>query len=412
MSNTPSYVCGFELGSPHEAWFVSGTPTVSATNARTGMAMRCNPTNDAPQIELKPRAAAGGLRAVFQGLRFWLRVDALPSANTAIMLESGGTAIVRLTLNTTGTLTVTPNGGTTTATSTSALTADATYHRIELDAGWNAGAGVRVYVDGVEWASVSTGTVTTGTALDVGVITSATTDLYFDDIVAFSDDLGGVTWPDWKVVLLKPTADSNRGNWTGGAAGTTNLWDALNNAPPVGLTAGSDTDTSQIQNAVSATYPATAAQLGQFTCQSYLAGGIGSSDTIRAVQAVCNHGEGIATGTKPGGVFIVSNPAQGTLGDWFDYGDDAGACGTWPFTTAGTPTRGWFTAAATPVANPSVTLGTQPVVGVQKDVASTREGHVAFAGIYVVYSPVLPPELSGRPYGLHGQQQMHQLLSQ
>jgi len=62
--------------------------------------------------------------------------------------------------------------------------------------------------------------------------------------------------PDGYVISMLPVSDSSRGSWTGGAGGTTNLWDALNNIPPTGA-AGPGTNTSQIRTTVaSQTYQA------------------------------------------------------------------------------------------------------------------------------------------------------------
>src|SRR5213079_3376565 len=69
--------------------------------------------------------------------------------------------------------------------------------------------------------------------------------LNIDDVAI--NDISGTTQTSWpgegNIVLLKPTSDNQIGSWTGGAGGTTNLWDAVNNTPPVGITGGSNTAT-------------------------------------------------------------------------------------------------------------------------------------------------------------------------
>ncbi len=403
------------MGSTAELAVVTGAPTVQSTTKRTGTyALRCNAAAAVTRVAFRSLGAAAAARSLYQSLRCWMRLDTAPGSLATIAQVgdiAGATARWLLRMNADRTL----QGaiGATTSTSTNVFALDSAFHSVEVDVGWNAGQGLRVYVDGVEWLSVaSVGATLQDAEGRLGWGNTVTADVYFDDVVWDDAALGGTLWGAWSVPLSKPISDNARGNWTGGAAGTTNLFSALDNQPPVGLTAGSDTDTSQIQNATSATFPGTAAQRGDWNCQTYTTLGIAPWDTLWAVQAACNHGEGIATGTKPGGLYIVSNPAQASPGLDFDYGNDVGAIGTFPFTTAGTPTIGWFTAVGPVTASPSVTLGTSPVVGVHKNVASTRETHVDFAGVYVAFTPGLPPELSGRPFGLHGQAQMHQLLSQ
>lgn len=396
-----TWLCGFEMGSTGEGTTPTGAVSVQSSVARTGTyALRINPTGTTASLQFQSRPAAGGTRSLFTSCRFALRVSTLPGAATTLF--SNGSAQLRL--NSTGNLIV-RTGGIDRATSTDALSADGLWHMVEFDVAWNAGSGARVYVDGNLWATSSVDAIAAGVAGTIGT-SGVTCDLYVDDLV-FEDGPLSVLWGAWKVPILLPTSDNSRGNWTGGAGGTTSLFDAINNQPPVGVAAGSDTNTSQIQNATNATYPTTAAQAGDFNCQTYAAAGIVAADTLWAVQMVCNHGEGSATGTKAGGLFIASNPAQASPGLTFDYGDDIGAAGTFP--------TNWKTAIGPVTAAPSVTLATAPVARVYKNDASTREGHVDFAGIYVAYTPATgqdTPELYGRPYGRGGQVQMQQLLAQ
>lgn len=213
--------------------------------------------------------------------------------------------------------------------------------------------------------------------------------VYIDDF-ALNDDQGSAphnTWPDeGSIVLLRPTADAQRGSWTGGAGGTTNLWDALDNQPPAGT--ASETDTTQIENADGSADNATDEY--RATMQTYAAAGIGPSDTIRFVQAIVMHGEDVATGTKTGSVLIASNPAQGAA-DTFTFGDNAGALAQ--IGTLAT-TNNWRTKLGTPVNTPSVTLSTAPEVHLRKTDTGTRVVAVCGLGIYVEYvSPKLKPAI-------------------
>src|SRR5262249_20714242 len=113
------------------------------------------------------------------------------------------------------------------------------------------------------------------------------------------------TWPgDGKIVLLKPISDNARGaNWVGGAGGTTNLWDAIDNTPPVGGASAAGTNTSQTHNGTKAT-------TGNYDVNltSYTTSGIGACDSITLVVGLWNAG-GAATGSV---VSIQSNPALGS----------------------------------------------------------------------------------------------------
>jgi hypothetical protein len=113
---------------------------------------------------------------------------------------------------------------------------------------------------------------------------------------------------------------------------------------------------------------------------SYTTAGIGSADTINAVMVFGVSGEDPATGTKAGGIEVVSNPvvAQAT----FNFGNDLGAAGTYPG-------NNWVTMRAAISASPSVTLGTSPVVRVSISSGTTaaRAAMMCSLGINVDYTP-------------------------
>jgi hypothetical protein len=187
-----------------------------------------------------------------------------------------------------------------------------------------------------------------------------------------------------KVPLLLPTSDNARNGWTGGVGGTTNLFQAVDNTPPVGT--DTETDTTQIESATNS-----ATDDCDFNMTTYSAAGIGASDTINAVQALCVHGEDITTGTKAGALKIVSNPAQ-SVEDTFNYGNDAGALGVYP--TLWTVTQGTTQDAPT-----ISSLSTAPVLRIGKRTATTRVVSCCFMGMYVDYTPgattKAPPPYAG-----------------
>jgi hypothetical protein len=200
--------------------------------------------------------------------------------------------------------------------------------------------------------------------------------------VALNDSTGSTnnTWVgEHGVVCLLPTADSADGNWTAGGGGTS-LFPAVDNVPPVGLATGaSSTDTSQIENA-SNSVPSNA----DLTMQSYTAAGVGSDQTIKALYTIIAQGSSSTTGSDTMTHELVSNPAVAANGtNSVDI-------------VAGTYPSGWNRGQGTITEDPTVTLGTAPVMRVTKTGAVTRIHTVCFMGIMVSYSPT--PAATARRY--------------
>jgi hypothetical protein len=317
-------------------------------------------------------------------LRAYLNFPVLPASNLSVMILAVGTATVGATvvLTTTGTLQLWAGGAQ--RGSDSGALSTGTWYMVEVSL--NIGSGS---VDSCELrlagASVASATALglsdsaiTNFRLGAGVtgLTAASFTLYVDD-VALNDDQGASqsSWPgDGKIVALRPTSDNAVGTgWVDGdGAGT--LFGSVENNPPAGTT--TPADGTQIKNLTSTT-------TGNYDANmtTYTAAGLAAGDTVTLVQAVCDHGEGIATNTKLGALQIVSNPAQ-AVEDGFTYGDDVGGVGAWPNNW-----RGFFGIAQVA---PSVTLGTAPVLRVGKRTASTREVEVDLMAIMVEYVPAAP----------------------
>jgi hypothetical protein len=111
---------------------------------------------------------------------------------------------------------------------------------------------------------------------------------------------------------------------------------------------------------------------------SYNAGGIAPLDSVTLVQAVCDTGEGSATGSELGGLLIVSNPTQASE-TTFTYGNAQGAVGAWPINWFGV----WGTAQVGEISVANRTVS--PVLRVGKRTATAREVDVDFEGLYVEY---------------------------
>jgi hypothetical protein len=338
--------------------------------------------------------------------RVYMCFDALPNSTIPVVrwTDSAVTSLLSARLTSAGKLqlwndvTAAQVGSDSTAT----IAADGTtWYRIELGAKVGNPAvanddSIELQLDGVSVASQLNFTLTASTSLGslrfgwIGTSPGATKVCYADDI-AINNEVGGIqgSWPgDGKIILLKPTADSARAaKWTGGAGGTTNLWDAVNNTPPGGLVSASATNTSQIEHAGAATGTTDAYDA---TMETYTAAGVGASDYVSVVQAVMIHGEDIATGTKTLSLSIVSNPAVSSTGP-FNAGNDVGAVGTYPSSWGAGYEQFWHL-------NPGdVTLGTAPVMRVVRPETASRVASVAMMGILVDYTPAVAPSGGAPP---------------
>lgn len=294
--------------------------------------------------------------------RIYVRITVLPATARVLIGESGADQIL---LNPSGTLSYF-NNVTLRGTSSTALSDSSRWYCIEIN-GAGSGTGTYLRIDQVdEITSVTLGACPR--LIGAGDTVAATYTAYFQD---FARD--GANWCGAGAVPLSlAISDNNRGAWTGGAGGTTNLWDATNNTPPTGT--ASETDATQIESASGS---------GTDSCDlnfaTYTSLGIGSGDTVNAVQMIIAHGEDVATGTKTGSMKIVSNPTQ-SVADTFTFGADVGALGTFP--TNWTIQRGAIQTAPTLSG-----VGTSPVLRVTKTDTGTRVASVCFIGMYVDYTP-------------------------
>lgn len=229
----------------------------------------------------------------------------------------------------------------------------------------------------------------------VGVITAALGDwdgqttnawfyaVWYDDL-ALNDDQGASqnSWPgEGRVIHVKPASDNARVNWTGGAGGTTNLFDAVNNTPPIGQS-GAGTNLSQIRNPTSgatANYDA--------NMQTYTAAGLPAGATVQLVQGYIRHGAEATQSPVAGAVQIVSNPSSGA---------ETAIASVIGFSTSGVAVAagnesaspaGWRQSSTPVLYAPSVTVGTAPVFRVGKRTASGRVFAVDQMWLLVEYTP-------------------------
>jgi hypothetical protein len=249
--------------------------------------------------------------------------------------------------------------------STNALSVDGIFHKISIV---ESGGTKTLFVDGSSWKTAAE-SITAGVSLTIG-FAAATADLVFDDILVASDNNAGVDMPAGNVILLPAVSDGFDGTWTAGAGGTS-LFTAVDSIPPIGD--ATPTDLTQITNVSK-----TGSQDCSVNCRTYTDGGIGASDTINAVMAICCDGEQVNTGTKAGWVRLISNPTD-AVAYTFDFGDDIGALGDFP--------TNWRTHVGPTTSALGVSKVTSPAVQIQKTDATTRATDVCFAGVYVDYTP-------------------------
>lgn len=378
---------GFEVGSPAtfsvagegEGITSSGTLTLSGS-ARSGtQALSCAAASSYVQW------AFTGATARDYYARCYLNISANPSASVQVLSIRTGAAgqIAFIRLNTDGTLTLHDSAAAQVGSASSALGAS-TYSCIELrvnvPAAGNGTVQARLnYVDFVAATAASVGTTAPG-QLRVGNDAANTpgVTLLFDDVALNDSTTGGVqtAFPGaGSVIILKPISDNARTGWTAGAGGTTNLWDAVNNVPPVGVASASQTDTSQVKDtALSATdnYDA--------NVQSYTTGGIAANDAIRLTCGVFNVAAA-SNATTNGAVMVVSNPADAAEVT-ADYWNGAAAGGTYP--------TGWRTLRTAYQYAPAVTRGTSPVIRFgRRQSTNGRTPMSDFGGVLVEYVPTV-----------------------
>lgn len=320
-------------------------------------------------------------------LRSYFRKSGNPSVDYDLLTgwTAGSTAETPYAvLKTDGTVVLEAPKGTTVGSASSVLNND-TWYRVELSFQFNSGANddhAALQIDGVAIASTTTyaGPTVVPNRIVIGEAVATGVNIDFDDLAL--NDATGATHNSWPgatsgVLLLVPTADAQVGIWTGGALGTTNLWEAINNKPPTGT--ATETDLTQIENTDGS--PDNATDEYRITMQSYTAAGVPTGATVDVAHSLIWHGEDVATGVKTGSVLIASNPTQATA-DTFTFGEDIGALGT--FTTNWRPKIGEAQSGA------GVTIGTAPVVHLRKTDTGTRVASVCAVGIYVEYTAAGP----------------------
>jgi len=215
--------------------------------------------------------------------RVYIKVVSAPSLAPFDVLDFQ--SLVRVAVNTNGTVSFVGSG-----VQSAVIAGDGQWHRLELFVFFSATQASTSYslrMDGVQFDSGGNSVNLTFVpgALNIGDSSQTGVSVLFDD-VALNDSQGASnnSWPgDGYVIVLKPSVDNSRGSWTGGAGGTTSLFDALNNTPPIGAVAPG-TNLQQIRaNAIATT--------GVFDTESFIAAGAAAGSTAVLAFVVASHGE-------------------------------------------------------------------------------------------------------------------------
>ena len=263
---------GFELQSVtsgDEFDTVNGSPTIDTTTKRSGAAsLRVNVSSSTASIYHQFSADFVETDDIF--VRFYLRIATAPGTLTSIcQLWDDNPANARLSvrLNANRTLELWDDyGGGTPAqigSDSSALSLD-TWYRIEC-AYKNSDTKFALFIDGTSVVDAAANTEFSQPArLQLGVMTSTTADLYFDDVACnISTGTYEVGYPgEGKIVHLMPNAAGDN-NPTAGD------WDSVDEVPP------SDADDMDLDETTT---------IADLNCASSSSAGIGAGDAIKLVQ--------------------------------------------------------------------------------------------------------------------------------
>jgi hypothetical protein len=311
--------------------------------------------------------------------RLRVRFTVLPSVTRAFVGTSGVSAALRI--KTDGTVEYRNSASTLIGTSVTALTDTARWYTVEWLSSSSSSSLVRLRIDGfdeVTTADTSTFSASVGTA-DTA---AATYTMYVDDYVT---DNAGFPGPG-AVRLLLPISDNARAAlWVAGSNATTstsNLWEGVNNLPPVG------TATSlPVANGISHEGGA-AGSTDDYDANMtrYADAGIRAGATINAMQAICVHAEDISTGAKLLTMSVKSNPAQGAFETNFTAGNGS-AAGTYP--------TNWVLKRGTIISNPAnINLVGNAVMTMRRPETATRRADVCFMGIYLDFTQAGLPSIN------------------
>jgi len=325
--------------------------------------------------------------------RIWINIHTMPSADALILILQNQSAgpNVRLWLQAaTQKLFMEMIGPGSSGTLSAALSVDVWYClRFRVKTGSGTGDDeLQWWLDGTEIENLTGLTGTNATSPQNQIQLMAQTAQWNAADFAVNDSNGtfenGLPRMDTYVGLLVPTSDNQVGSWVGGGGGTSNLFEALNNKQPVGVSA-SQTNATQIESTDSSGDNSTDEYRANLEAPTDI--GANAGDTLVLIQPIVNHGEESATGTKTGSFGMQANPAEGSYGGTINpFGPSAGgALANYP-----DQTWRWSWGAALDISAQSPTA--VPVIGLRKTDTGTRVASVDALGAYIEWVPILIPD--------------------
>lgn len=384
------YTLGWEWGH-HAADFAQGNLNVTQASccvagaARTGAFGLRKVSTDSVESSGSPLSGAGTVFTTGKRLfyRMYFRKSADVASTQQLFRVGSGFAspFITLQINSSGQIIISaPTTASPIGSPSSALNNNQWY-RIEFSYLINTGAAddsAELLIDGTSVASGTGLTIATSGPGSWEWVRPTTASVNWDwDDFAVNDDTGSAphnTYPgEGNILLAIPVSDSQVGSWTGGAGGTTNLFNALDNTPPLGT--GAETDATQIESADSSGDNATDEY--RATIESYTTAGLPSGATVNYVQPTVITGEDVSTGSKDISFAVNSNPAIGATASTVNGG---------AVDVIGNNLAGWYNYFGLVANSPSITPGTSPILAIRKTDTGTRVLSVCAAGIYFDYT--------------------------
>lgn len=286
MAKADIYFTGFETGDASQATSLTGTASIVSSPVRTGgYALRVNPTAAFGGMLIRGVGATGKQasfgRTAETFYTFYFRVASYhSSAATIATVQSAGNAeVVRISMSSTGVITLV---GTSTS-STVATLSLATWYRLDLRVTSNGTSGLAI--DGGTEQTITANNITQDNIRLGADSVSYTLDTFYDDLVIGTTALDAGSGP--RVWMAVPIGAGNYTSWTDG---TGNTYAEVDEVPH-------DSATSYLQNTSGTNQSST------FDMQS--AATVGIVGTIYAVLAQAQMAESSST-TTGGGVRIRS----------------------------------------------------------------------------------------------------------
>lgn len=378
---------GTRLAAYGQGWWSPGYSVVRSGQGALSLQASAGSGHQIFNVAL-PIASA---RFYFRGY-IWLYDAGGVENNAIIAFYNGGTVIVQLKTLTNGKIVLAVNGVNKDTTVNGYENLNKDYKLVKIYSNLKDTTIAYFGSDSLEAKGVSVtapGRIN-GAEIGWGLGSVSTAGIIYIDDFALNDTTGSYEnyWPDdtAHVVDLVPVSDNSIGNWIGGAGGITNLYDGVNNIPPIGNT--TETNLTNIKNSTSG-----ASDNYDANMTDYTTAGIPSGSAIRVLQGYVRHGEHSATGTDSGAVKIVSNPPSPSEFT-FIYGSDLGAHGR-----DAVPTYNWRTSLTPPIygdtANANIVRGTSPVFRVGRRANNTNQVCVDQMGIMVEYGSAYPTPPAG-----------------